>query len=253
MTCATTPRDVRAQTSTALIDVQDAVREHFQWTHAADVKSAAMLRDACNNHPQADRLGWSSQQRKQTLNRIERRLLEATQIVLVGAAIDAASLERPWTDGTVFVAADGAVGACFERVEVACVVSDLDGEPYLSQAVEKGIPVVVHAHGDNPTAWAQCLEKWSRLETASIVLTHQSKENHEDIHNVGGFTDGDRAACFLSWVGVPPEKVRYLGFATDRVGPWSGTTDPPRKLEKLVWMDAVLDLLDVDWRERKVD
>ena len=70
---------------------------------------------------------------------------------------------------------------------------------------------------------------------------------------MGGFTDGDRAACFLSWVGVPPEKVRYLGFATDRVGPWSGTTDPPRKLEKLVWMDAVLDLLDVDWRERKVD
>ena len=253
MTCATTPRDVRAQTSTALIDVQDAVREHFQWTHAADVKSAAMLRDACNNHPQADRLGWSSQQRRRTLNRLQTTLLEATQIVLVGAAIDAASLERPWTDGTVFVAADGAVGACFGRVEVACVVSDLDGEPYLSQAVGKGIPVVVHAHGDNPPAWAQCLEKWSKLETASIVLTHQSKKNHEDIHNVGGFTDGDRAACFLSWVGVPPQKVRYLGFATDRVGPWSGTTDPTRKLEKLVWMDTVLDLLDVNWRERKVD
>ena len=99
-----------------------------------------MLRDACNNHPQADRLGWSSQQRRRTLNRLQTTLLEATQIVLIGAAIDAASLERPWTDGTVFVAADGAVGACFGRVEVACVVSDLDGEPYLSQAVEKAYP-----------------------------------------------------------------------------------------------------------------
>ena len=73
---------------------------------------------------------------------------EASHIVLVGAAVKGEELEGPWTKGTVFVAADGAVGACFGRVDVLCVVTDLDGEPYLSEAVGQSIPLIVHA----PTA-----------------------------------------------------------------------------------------------------
>ena len=61
------------------------------------------------------------------------------------------------------------------------------------------------------------------------------------MHNVGGFTDGDRAACLLAALGVPLEHVQFVGYAVDHVGPWSGATDPVRKLDKLKWMERILD------------
>ncbi len=236
-----------------LLAIQHEVRHHFGWSYQDDVSSASSLRDACNNHPEAERLGWSPRQRNETLQSVQQAILDAKSIVLVGAGVYAKSLERQWDDETVFIAADGAVGACLGRVNVACVVSDLDGEPYLSQAAQHGIPLVIHAHGDNLRAWSQCLNKWPATGGVPLVLTHQSDEIYEDMHNVGGFTDGDRAACFLAWLGVSKEKIRYVGFTTDRVGPWSGTTEPVRKLAKLKWMEQVLFLLDPSWKTRRID
>ena len=49
-------------------------------------------------------------------------------MVLVGAAVVEEDLNRHWPEKTVFLAADGAVGACFGRVDgVLCVITDLDG------------------------------------------------------------------------------------------------------------------------------
>ena len=84
------------------------------------------------------------------------------------------------------------------------------------------------------------------------MLTHQCDEQYDDMYNVGGFTDGDRAACFIRSLGVPNERVQYMGYTTDRVGSWSGTTNPERKLAKLVWMERVLDLLDPEWPSRQL-
>lgn len=52
----------------------------------------------------------------------------------------------------------------------------------------------------------------------------------------------------MRWLGVDDEKLVFLGFSTDRVGSWSGTTEPVRKLEKLQWMARVLDMLSPTWR-----
>ena len=38
---------------------------------------------------------------------------------------------------------------------------------------------------------------------ASLVLTHQTDEAIPGMHNPGGFTDGDRAACFPFLAGRP--------------------------------------------------
>ena len=236
-----------------LLAIQHEVRLHFGWAYEEDVSSAASLRDACNHHPEAEQLNWTAPQRAETLKRLQEEIASAETVVLVGAGVRTESMEREWDDKTVFIAADGAVGACLGRVDVLCVVSDLDGEPHLSEAAQQGIPLIIHAHGDNVEAWDRCLHQWASSGGIPLVLTHQSDEVYSDMHNVGGFTDGDRAACFLAWLGVESEKVRYVGFASDHVGPWSGTTEPARKLAKLAWMDQILHLIDSAWKTRRID
>ena len=236
-----------------LLAIQHEVRLHFGWAYEVDVSSASSLRDACNHHPEAEQLNWTAPQRAETLKRLQEEIASAETVVLVGAGVRTESMEREWDDKTVFIAADGAVGACLGRVDVLCVVSDLDGEPHLSEAAQQGIPLIIHAHGDNVEAWNRCLRQWASSGGIPLVLTHQSDEVYSDMHNVGGFTDGDRAACFLAWLGLESEKVRYVGFASDHVGPWSGTTEPARKLAKLAWMDQILHLIDSAWKTRRID
>lgn len=235
----------------SLMAVQHEVRAHFGWGYEADQRSAAMLREACNHHPMGNTCGWTPLARAATLENIHDALKQAQHIVLVGAGVREDDLEQAWEEGTVFVAADGAVGACLDRVEVVCVVSDLDGEPHLSRAVERRIPLVVHAHGDNMETWQACLQRWSSSGGIPLVLTHQCDDQYEDMYNIGGFTDGDRAACFLLALGISKERISFVGYSTDRVGPWSGATDPERKLSKLAWMARVLDLIDQDWVDRR--
>ena len=59
------------------------------------------------------------------------------------------------------------------------------------------------------------------------------------MHNPGGFTDGDRAICFLVALGVPIDNISLLGTRTDIVGKWSGVTNPVEKMIKLQWMAKV--------------
>ena len=231
----------------AFIQIQDEVRQHFGWAHEDDAKSAVALLSACENHPHAEAFGWSRPARNTTLERIRGVLTTADSVVLVGAAAQRKELDRSWPGGTVFVAADGAVGACLDLVMPACVVTDLDGGEHLDAAVSRGVPLFVHAHGDNLSTWARLLRAWSS-NPPQLVLTHQCRNPIEGMLNPGGFTDGDRAACLMRWLGVEEEKVIFVGYSTDRVGPWSGTTDPVRKLEKLVWMATVLDLVSPKWR-----
>ena len=242
---------MRLDATPSLVALQHEVRAHFGWGYEADQRSAAMLREACNHHPKAEACGWTAQARESTLSLLHETLTGAQHIVLVGAGVREDDLEQAWGEGTVFVAADGAVGACLDRVEVVCVVSDLDGEPHLSKAVERNIPLVIHAHGDNIDTWKACLTQWASSGGIPLVLTHQCDDVYEDAYNVGGFTDGDRAACFLLALGVPVERLSFVGYSTDRVGPWSGATDPERKLAKLAWMARVLDLIDPNWVQRR--
>ena len=154
-------------------------------------------------------------------------------------------------EGTVFVAADGAVGACLDRVEVVCVVSDLDGEPHLSKAVERNIPLVIHAHGDNIDTWKACLTQWASSGGIPLVLTHQCDDVYEDAYNVG-WVHGRRPSSLLSvGLGRPRRASFFCWLFNDRVGPWSGATDPERKLAKLAWMARVLGLIDPNWVQRR--
>ena len=67
------------------------------------------------------------------------------------------------------------------------------------------------------------------------------------MYNIGGFTDGDRAACFVRSTGISNEKIIMTGSRTDIVGKWSGKTNKELKLLKLQWMSKIFKLLNMKY------
>jgi uncharacterized Rossmann fold enzyme len=116
-------------------------------------------------------------------------------------------------------------------------VTDLDGDP-ASTAVRSraGVPVAVHAHGDNRTA----LDRWVPECAAASILPTTQVEPRRGVRNLGGFTDGDRAAFLAHAAGAA--SLRFVGWDLD---------DPdvgPQKRRKLDWAARLL-----RWLERRRD
>ena len=226
--------------------MQDEVRAAFGWSLNDDERSAQALSERMGAPEPFGVPHWSSAAREAHLERLASTCRTASRVVVVGAAATVEEVTAASEPGTVFIAADGAAGAVPEDLPLVAVVSDLDGGAHLHAAVNRGALLVLHAHGDNRTLWEQHLAAWAGLESPPpLVLTHQGPDSVAGMHNPGGFTDGDRAVCLLRWMEVPKEVLAFVGFALDKVGPWSGVTDPTRKLQKLTWMAEVLHRLGV--------
>ena len=79
----------------------------------------------------------------------------------------------------------------------------------------------------------------SQRSPPPIVLSHQTPESIEGMHNPGGFTDGDRAVCFARALGV--ERDNILLWNSNRYSRRVvGHDQSERKLVKLQWMAEVL-------------
>lgn len=217
------------------LQVQDLVRQAFGWSEFDDVESALQLKEALNDHQH-----WNGANREKTLEEVKSQLLKASRIVVIGAAVSADEL-RSYDERTVFVAADGAVGALSDYSQLACIVSDLDGASYLHQAAAHGQTIVVHAHGDNVNQWRNMIVEWSQFDSKpSLILSHQVNQSIPGMYNFGGFTDGDRALCFVLSLGVESSKIELVGFSLQRVGRWSGVTNAEKKIKKLEWMGQIV-------------
>lgn len=86
------------------------------------------------------------------------------------------------------------------------IVTDLDGtvEDQIAANLEGAI-AVVHAHGDNIPA----IERWAGRFEGRTMATTQSRP-FDDVHNFGGFTDGDRAVLLAAHFGA--RALRLVGF-----------------------------------------
>ncbi len=238
-----------------LIDIQDEVRDFFGWELTSDIDSAIDLLSVVENYTIDI---WARPQRFVTLANLRRRLvLRDTKIAVLGAAVDESEVISILETTALIVAADGAVGVLSSLPEsiserawsrLVCIVSDADGGNGTIEAVKRGIPVILHAHGDNTASWENLLNIASKIpHPPRLVLTHQTPKKIEGMHNPGGFTDGDRAICFLVSLGVPITNISLLGTRTDIVGKWTGETNVAEKLVKLQWMDKVLKIIGVDY------
>ena len=249
MTKIETPSDLTPSSPT-LLSIQDDVREHFGWSEEDDVESAiAMLRRVEDSTVGT----WARHNRAVSLSKIFRRvIIREARVAILGAAVEPEEIASILDSPTLIVAADGAVGAISEMPDtlsekawsrVVCMVSDADGGVGTYQAVRRSIPFVLHAHGDNREDWDHLLGlAEEQTNPPELILTHQTHNTIEGMHNPGGFTDGDRAACFLTALGVSKENIKLLGTRSDIVGRWSGYTEESSKLQKLQWMKSILEL-----------
>lgn len=140
--------------------------------------------------------------------------------------------EIPLVEGTVF-AADAASSVLYSHgIRPDAIFTDLDGatEEFLDMNRE-GTVVVVHAHGDN----IPMLRYWVPKFPGPLVGTTQSRPL-SNVHNFGGFSDGDRAVFAAHSLGAA--SITILGF---------DLSDPnvdPMKRGKLKWAKRLLAMLE---------
>ena len=232
----------------SLVGLQEDVRKHFGWDESDDLESA---RDMVHRVEDSLLEKWARHNRAGSLSRIYRRLVSRkANVAILGAAIEPDELVSILAEPTLIVAADGAAGVISEIPgslsekawsRVAFIVSDADGGQGTIEAVRRSVPIFLHAHGGNRSDWASLLEFAEEQATPpDLILTHQTPGNIPGMHNPGGFTDGDRAACILTALGVSNNRIKMLGTRSDSVGRWSGSTQVELKMEKLQWMRRIL-------------
>ncbi|WP_251330296.1 6-hydroxymethylpterin diphosphokinase MptE-like protein [Haloplanus pelagicus] len=122
-------------------------------------------------------------------------------------------------------------------VAVDLMVTDLDKTPATARDLTReGVPVAVHAHGDNVPA----VEEWVPRFDGEYVLPTTQAEPRGPVVNYGGFTDGDRAAFLADAVGAAT--LSFPGWDFD-----DRTVDATKR-KKLAWAERLL-----AWLERRRD
>ena len=238
-----------------VMTIQDEFRSHFGWNLEHDQSSAKQLISTVENSG-VDL--WSRANRAATVATVQRRaVLRGQNVAILGAAIDEDELVKALETPTLLIAADGAAGVfsllpdtSAERAwsRLLFMVSDADGGEGTTEAVRRGKTIFLHAHGDNQDDWKELLNVAMPLASPPpLVLTHQTPDDIPGMHNPGGFTDGDRAACIALSIGIPRDQITLLGTNTKEVGRWSGTTVKSTKLVKLQWMGKILRKLNLDF------
>lgn len=140
-----------------------------------------------------------------------RGIISGRDVAVCGNAPSLASEIDSIMPEHLVIAADGATTVLMaNRMIPDVIVTDLDGtiEDIIS-ASEKGSFVVVHAHGDNIPAVRSVVP---RLRGTRVLGTTQS-EPFDDIHNFGGFSDGDRCVFLAKASGAA--SVTLFGFDYD--------------------------------------
>jgi uncharacterized Rossmann fold enzyme len=126
---------------------------------------------------------------------------------------------------TVKIVADSAVKPLIENgIKPDIIVTDLDGdEDALLKVGRTNSIFVVHAHGDN------IAKLYFAENFKNCIGTTQSKP-FKNIHNFGGFTDGDRAVFLASHFNA--KKVILFGMDFGKkIGRYSKTKTVERKIK----------------------
>ena len=197
--------------------VYEAILADFGFDRRADERARAVAADLATPFP-LDRLNdWRGE-----------------TVAVAGAAPCLADEVAIARDADVVVAASTAVDVLADRgVTVDCMVTDLDKNPDTAAALTReGTPVVAHAHGDNVPAVREWLPRFA--DEWTLATTQAAPVGA--VANVGGFTDGDRAAFLADHAGAG--ELTFPGWNFD---------DPdvdPMKARKLDWAARLLRRLE---------
>ncbi|WP_323676440.1 6-hydroxymethylpterin diphosphokinase MptE-like protein [Halorubellus sp. PRR65] len=156
--------------------------------------------------------------------------------------LDAVAAVADAPDGAVLAVSSAAPVLREHGVAVDAYVTDLDATPELAPTLtDAGVPSAVHAHGDNVPAVREVVPECDREHV--LGTTQAAPRPAAGVVNVGGFTDGDRAAFLADHVGA--RSLAFPGWDLD---------DPdvdPMKARKLAWARRLLALLERDRFDRQ--
>jgi uncharacterized Rossmann fold enzyme len=103
------------------------------------------------------------------------------------------------------IVADGATKALIEnKIRSDIVITDLDGDQkFLKKASKENAIMIVHAHGDN-------IDKLYLVSNFKYHIGTTQGKPFGNIHNFGGFTDGDRCVFLAKYFGA--KKIILFGM-----------------------------------------
>lgn len=161
-----------------------------------------------------------------------KKLIYGREVTICGAGENLED-EIKKIKGTLIAADESTSFLMNQNIVPDIVVTDLDGDiKDQIMANEKGSIVVIHAHGDNIAA----LKKWVPCFRKKIMGTTQSKPLY-NVHNFGGFTDGDRAYCLAKH--FKAKKINLIGFDFENPRNKEGK-DMSIKKKKLKWAKRII-------------
>lgn len=173
--------------------------------------------------------------RKNVKQEIE-KLIKGKRVIICGNApclerdVREREKELNISSSSRVIAADGATSVLLRNAIIPdLVVTDLDGDiADIIHANRLGSIIVVHAHGDN----IKMLKKVLPALNENVICTTQS-EPLRNVHNFGGFTDGDRCVFLAKEFGA--KEIELIGFD------FEDKHVSERKKKKLKWAKRLIE------------
>lgn len=192
-----------------------SIREEFGYSTEKDQEAARAL---------------SAMITKKALDpKVLQKRLKGKNVFVVGAgpSLEESIKVLKKNKNAVKIAADGAAEALLDnKIKPDIVVTDLDGDAKaLQKAAQRGAIMVVHAHGDNTDMLKKLVPKFKKLVGTTQVMPV------ENVHNFGGFTDGDRCVFLAEEFGAKKIVLVGMDFGTE-IGKYSKKKVKDAELKK---------------------
>jgi uncharacterized Rossmann fold enzyme len=213
--------------------IYEEIAEDFNYNLNKERKSAAFLNKFFDN------------KKIFSLENLE-DIIKNKKIVVFGAGPSLSKsiiLNKEKFEDMIKISADGATSALLKNdIFPDIIVTDLDGN--VSDQINSnsnGSVTIIHAHGDN---FSKLKKHLPYFKKDIIGTTQIDPTPYKNIHNFGGFTDGDRAVFLTTHFNA--EKIFLIGFDFNgKIGKYSNPDkkDTNLKLKKLKWCKKLLDML----------
>ena len=188
------------------------ILKEFKYDKKTDVQSAILLEGMLNGKNQIKNL---------------QKIIRNQNVLVIGAgpSLSKAIPKLKNFKKTVKIVADSAVKPLIENgIKPDIIVTDLDGDEKILKKIGRTKTIfVVHAHGDN-------IDKLGLMRNFKNCLGTTQTKPFGNLHNFGGFTDGDRAVFLANHFNA--KKIILLGMDFgNKIGKFSNTKPIDKKIK----------------------
>ena len=188
------------------------ILKEFKYDKKTDVQSAILLEGMLNGKNQIKNL---------------QKIIRNQNVLVIGAgpSLSKAIPKLKNFKKTVKIVADSAVKPLVENgIKPDIIVTDLDGDEKILKKIGRTKTIfVVHAHGDN-------IDKLGLMRNFKNCLGTTQTKPFGNLHNFGGFTDGDRAVFLANHFNA--KKIILLGMDFgNKIGKFSNTKPRDKKIK----------------------